>query len=62
MKGDAAGNCLECLQPVRKMAGVFPEEVADERFGRMPITGFLEKEMFELAGDSADIKDPVGRF
>ena len=63
-------QCLVIRQPpgdgaerrftVGKMTGVFPQQVAGERFRRIPVAGAAEKEMFEFPGQKSQIVNPVG--
>src|SRR5436309_16060329 len=44
---------------VGEVAGIFPEEVADKRFGGIFVTRDLQEKVLEFSGDTPDIKDTI---
>lgn len=45
---------------VWEMTRILPQEVTDERFGRILVSPCLQIEMLEFARDAADVEDTVG--
>ena len=59
IKRNSARNGTERLLPVGKMARIFPQEMADERFRGILVPGILKEEMHQFPGNAARIEQPV---
>jgi len=45
---------------VWEVAGIFPQEVADEWFGGVLVAGCTHEEMLQFSGDAACIENAIG--
>lgn len=62
MEGDAAGDGLKGVLPIRKVAAVFPYKMADKWFRPVFITRGRHEKMLELPGNPPEIKNPIREF
>jgi len=62
VKRNAAGNGREGAVPVRKMAGILPEEVTDKRLSPSPVAGVLHEEMLDLADHPTYVEHSVSQL
>ena len=59
LEGYTASNGAEGTVAVRKVASIFPEKVADERFGSIFVACGLQEKVLEFSGDTPDIEHAI---
>src|SRR6266566_1220239 len=59
LEGYAPGNGAEGTIAVGEVTGIFPEKVADERFGGIFVASGLQEKVLEFPGDAPDIENAI---
>src|SRR5947209_15324458 len=55
-------NRTKCTFSVGEVAGIFPQEVADKRFGGIFVARDLQEKVLEFSRDTPDVKDTISPF